>query len=524
MRVFFYAQQRGLGLHPDLVQLLRHQLDLVDASFLRNEHVSRTFLELLNQRGNVAPILRAMHEVGFLGRYLPEFGRLTCLVQHEFYHQYTADEHTLACMDHLDRIWDAQTPPHKNYSEMFLSIERPFELYLALLLHDSGKAERSGRHSEVGAEVANGVARRLGLDDAVTHTLRLIITHHLLMASVSQRRDLDDPVVIRQFAAQVESVEHLKLLTLHTVADSLGTSDKLWNGFKDTLLLQLYGAALEVLSGGTSFIRAAERERDLLFAEVRRLVSAEVDEEELVAHQTKLPDRYFKIHTAEEIATDVKLVHEFMRRQLADAERALVPVMDWRSERDRGYTVVRICTWDRSGLFSKISGAMTATGMNIFSAQIFTRDDGVILDVFYVTDSRTGLPAGAEVQARFEKLLAGVLAEEVDLEKLIEHQKSPPPLYPRDHRMIPAIRLDNDSSEEFTVLDLETEDHVGLLHAVSRALTELGLDIALAKVHTEKGAAIDSFYLHERPQGKLVNDARQKTVIRRLGDVINALE
>ena len=525
MRVFFYAQQRGLRLHPDLAQSIRNQLSLVDRDFHRNEHVGRTFLEILNQRGNVAPVLRTMHDVGFLGRYLPEFGRLTCLVQHDFYHQYTADEHTLACIDHLDRIWEAKTPPHANYSEIFQSIERPFILYLALLLHDAGKAERSGQHSEIGAEVALGVARRMHLDGAVTHTLRLIIEHHLLMASISQRRDLDDPAVIRQFAAQVQSVENLKLLALHTVADSLGTSDKLWNGFKDALLVQLYRAALEVLTGATRFIRAAEKEREVLLEEVRGLLPAEVQEEEVEAHAAKLPPRYYQIHSAEEIATDLRLVHEFMRRQMTEVDQALVPVVDWHNEPDRGYSVVRICTWDRSGLFSKISGALTAAGLNISSAQIFTRDDGIILDVFYITDSRNGLPAGPEARDRFEKILVNALAGDVDLEQLIARRKSPGPLYhfSEDDRISPAIRLDNDSSEEFTVLDLETEDHIGLLHAVSRVLTELDLDITLAKIHTEKGAAIDSFYLRERPKGKVLGAARQAEVIRHLRKAITGL-
>ncbi len=525
MRVFLYAQQRGLALHPDLSQTIRNQLGLIDREFLRNEHVSRTFIEILNQRGNVAPVLRAMHDAGFLGRYLPEFGRLTCLVQHEFYHQYTADEHTLACIGHLDQVWEAGTPPHANYSAIFQSIERPFVLYLALLLHDAGKAERSGQHSEIGAEFALDVARRLHLDGAVAHTLRLIIEHHLLMASVSQRRDLDDPVVIRQFAGQVQSVENLKLLVLHTVADSLGTSDKLWNGFKDALLNQLYRATHEVLTGATQFLRAAAKEREVLMAEVRRLLPPEIHDEEVEAHAAKFPSRYYELHSAEEIATDLSLVHEFMQRQMAEADQALVPVLEWRNERDRGYTVVRICTWDRAGLFSKISGAMTAAGLNIFSAQIFTRDDGIILDVFYVTDSRTGLPAGEEARDRFERILVRALVEDVDLEELIAKRKPAGPLYPlsADERISPAIRLDNDSSEEFTVLDLETEDHIGLLHAVSGVLSALGLDIALARIHTEKGAAIDSFYVREHPEGKLLNAARQTEVIRELKQAINAL-
>src|SRR5262245_3972532 len=179
MRVFLYAQQRGLRLHPDLAQLIRNQLSLVDREFLNDEHVRETFLTILNQRGNVAPILRAMHEVGLLGKYVPEFGRLTCLVQHEFYHQYTADEHTLMCLEQLDRVWEAKNPPYSAYAPIFLGLDRPFMLYLALLLHDVGKHGGHGHHAVESSTLASRVARRLGLDAGVTHTLRLVIEHHL---------------------------------------------------------------------------------------------------------------------------------------------------------------------------------------------------------------------------------------------------------------------------------------------------------------------------------------------------------
>jgi [protein-PII] uridylyltransferase len=190
--VFLYGQQRNLRLHPDLAQLIRNQLALADREFLNDEHVRETFLTILDQRGNVAPVLRAMHEVGLLGKYVPEFGRLTCLVQHEFYHQYTADEHTLVCLEQLDRIWEAQAPPHSAYAPLFQRLEHPFVLYLALLLHDTGKPQSHGNHSEAGAGLAARVARRLRLDGSTTHTLRVLIENHLVMASISQRRDLDD--------------------------------------------------------------------------------------------------------------------------------------------------------------------------------------------------------------------------------------------------------------------------------------------------------------------------------------------
>jgi [protein-PII] uridylyltransferase len=522
LRVFLHAQQRGLRLHPDLAQLIRNQLDRVDRRFLRDPQGHETFLEILNQRGNVAPILRVMHDVGLLGRYLPEFGRLTCLVQHEFYHQYTADEHTLTCIEHLDRVAEAEQLPHRNYSELFHSIERPFVLYLALLLHDVGKAHRSGRHSEIGARAALVVSRRLGLDGATAHTLRLIIEHHLLMATVSQRRDLDDPAVIRQFVGQVESLENLKLLTLHTLVDSLGTSDQLWNGFKNSLLLQLYHEACELLEGTSTFLHAAAKERELLLAEVRRHLPDGVSDEELEAHFQSLPPRYFQIHSAREMVADVNLVHGFLRRRQDDSVHPLAPAIACHNETARGYTVVKVCTWDRLGLFHAISGSLTAAGLNILSARIFTRSDAIILDTFYVVDARSGLPASPGNRDTFESILAGVLTENLDLGPLIAGRKTVPPLYlPAEGERIPtSIRIDNETSETRTVIDLETEDHPGLLHTISRTLMDLGVDISLAKICTEKGAAIDSFYVAERDGQKINNPERQAEIQRALTKAI----
>ncbi|MDB6129782.1 MAG: uridylyltransferase, partial [Verrucomicrobiales bacterium] len=347
MRLFLYAQQRGLALHPDLAQLLRNNLQLVDRSFLKDEHVRETFLEILDQRGNVAPVLRQMHEVGFLGKFVPEFGKLTCLVQHEFYHQYAADEHTLVCIQKLDQLWETEAPNLKPYGEVFRHVERPFVLYLALLLHDSGKAYHTGKHEEVGSHLALKVAKRLGLDGATTHSLSLLIQEHLTMAQISQRRDLDDTSVIKTFASQIQTVENLKMLFLHTFADSTGTSDQLWNGFKDSLLWTLFHKTRNALSGGTEFMLAETRQRELLMEEVRRLLPKNYSEEEIEAHFSNLPPRYFQIHDAQEILHDLTLVHEFIQKQVSEKDNPLEPVVSWQNEPDRGYTLVTVCTFDR---------------------------------------------------------------------------------------------------------------------------------------------------------------------------------
>jgi [protein-PII] uridylyltransferase len=528
MRVFLQAQQRGLRLHPELGQLIRNQLPLADRNFLYDEHVRETFLAILNQRGNVSPILRAMHETGLLGKYIPEFGRLTCLVQHEFYHQYTADEHTLVCLEQLDRIWEAKEEPYAHYAQMFHALERPFLLYLALLLHDVGKADGRGRHALASAQVSERVAWRLGLDGADTHHLRLVIENHLAMANISQRRDLEDAAVIRAFAKQVQNTETLALLTLHTFADSLATSDKLWNDFKDSLLWQLHRKAHFQLSGGTEFILAEEKQRELLAEEVNRARPGKLSEEEVHAHFGTLPPRYFVIHSAGEITRDLVLAHRFFHLQLTENEgqSALEPVIDWHNEPDRGYTVVKICTWDRTGLFSNITGSLSAAGLNILSAQIFTRSDGVVLDTFYLMDAKTGALANREEREKFEALLTRVLTgNEVDFDALISRHKVNRPPYQsyEGGRMPTHIHFDNESSETRTAIEIQTEDRVGLLHAISQALTELDLNITAAKIVTEKGAAIDTFYISELSEQKIVDASRQDFIARKVRDAINKL-
>ena len=529
MRVFLHAQQRHLNLHPDLAQLIRNQLSLVDRGFLNDEHVRETFLTILERRGEVAHILRAMHEVNFLGKYIPEFGKLTCLVQHEFYHQYAADEHTLVCLEQLDKIWEAQEPPYKNYAPIFQSLERPGLLYLALLLHDVGKAapHEKGHHAEAGATLAVRAAKRLQLNPAAADTVQFLVEKHLLMATVSQRRDLDDPAVIRNVARQIVTPEKLNLLVLLTFADSQGTSDKLWSGFKDSLLWQIHSRVLALLTGGTEFRRATEKARQDARDLVRELLSSHITDEELDAHFSQLPQRYFEIYTPAQIQDDLELVHRFMHRLILEGQRALAPVTAWIDERDRGYSLVKVCTWDRSGLFGKIAGSLSAAGLNILGAQIFTRVDGIALDTFFVNDARTGNLAGPEQREKFSELLEKVLTgEAVDFPKLITRQTAARSSYSAyfGERMETQIRFDNEVSEERTLVEIETEDRLGLLYTISQTFTELHLDIAAARIVTERGAAIDSFYVSVVGGGKIVAQARLEQLAARLREAIGKLE
>jgi [protein-PII] uridylyltransferase len=529
MRVFLHAQQRHLTLHPDLAQLIRNQLSLVDREFLNDEHVRETFLTILERRGEVAHILRTMHEVNFLGKYFPEFGKLTCLVQHEFYHQYAADEHTLVCLEQLDKIWEAKEPPFNAYTPIFLGLERPGLLYLALLLHDVGKAAKheQGKHAEVGAALAMRAAKRLQLEANAADTVQFLVENHLLLASTSQRRDLDDVTVIRNFARQVGTPERLNLLALLTFADSQGTSDKLWSGFKDALLWQLHSRAMTLLTGGTEFRRASENARQELRDEVRGLAPKHISDEELDAHFAQLPARYFEIHMPEQIHDDLELTHRFLHRLVLEGQRTLAPVAAWIDDPDRGYNLVKICTWDRAGLFGKIAGTLSAVGLNILGAQIFTRADGIALDTFFVNDSRTGNLATREQREKFTGLLESVLTgDEVDLRSLIALQTSARSSYSAylGERISTQIHFDNEASDDRTLIEIETEDRLGLLFVISQTFAELSLDISAARIVTERGAALDSFYVRELGGGKINSPARLLAVEKKLRTAIGQLE
>ena len=513
MRVFLHAQQRGLEFHPDLIQLLRDNVTLVDDSFVNDPEVHETFLEILNQRGNVAPALRAMHEVDLLGRYIPEFGRMTCLVQHEFFHAYAADEHTLVCLEKLDQVWDADQRPLTDYTHILQDIDLPYLLYLALFLHDAGKGLKSGDHVKVGTVICLQVGERLGLTPRRLNRLKLLVENHLLMAEVSQRRDIDSPTVIRHFAEIVQDEENLAMLTLLTFADSLGTSDDLWNDFKNMLLQSLYRRARRRLASGVDYDAAEKNRLAKLKLTLRDELPQELSEEELEAHFNHLTPRYFRAHSIRHILTDLGLVNRFFERvNSSKNEKVLEPIISWQERPARGYTSLKVCTWDRPGLFTTISGVLAAAGLNILSARVFSRSDGVIIDTFFVVNAKTGGLARRAERDQFAKFITQALLPSGDT--AFEKQVTPPAKREdSDEWQLPTrIRIDTQAAESRTIVEVESKDRLGLLHRISKVLTRHDLSIHVARISTEKGAAIDTFYVRTSTGGKPTDEKKLKAL------------
>jgi [protein-PII] uridylyltransferase len=529
IRLFRYVQQRELELSPELRSQIRQNLKLVDRAFQYSKEARDTFLGILEHKGQVARILRWMHEVEFLGKYIPEFGRLTCLVQHEFYHRYTADEHTLQVIEHLDRIIDATEPPHAGYRKIFQQVEHPHVIYLALLLHDVGKAANVDHHADASLEMAEKVAARLRLDADETAQLLFLVRDHLKLSMLSQRRDLDDQATIDAAARIVKNEVNLNLLLLLTFADAAGTSVKTWTDWKEALLWELYRRTKQTLSG-------AERARDILSRRIEQLygeVSADLKDrlplEEIYSHFELMPASYYINTSAQEITRHLMVIHHFLMRQLEvdEAEQALVPVVDWQSFPAQSFSQVSICTWDRLGLFSKICGAFASAELNILRANIYTRGDHVVLDMFDVSDKDLGAVTDERAIQAAEDMLERLLSnrETIELTDVLKRLRATRGETPkiREVHIPTVIDFDNEISKGRTIVEIQTEDRLGLLYTITDTLADLGLDISFAKISTEKGAAIDAFYIQDQLGNKIADPARLDLIRARLEAAINLL-
>src|SRR5438552_256816 len=355
MRAFEIAQERGLDLSPELEDLLSRSLGQVTRTYQYARGPRAIFKDILSKKGRVGRILRMMHRVDFLGRYIPEFGQLTCLVQHEFLHRYTADEHTLVCIHKLDALTQTNDPKLVPYRKIFEKLEDPFVLYLALLLHDSGKAVGARPHSEASALFAQRVAARLQLSSEQRKSLILLVDHHLTLSQTAQQRNLDDPATVTDFAHIVKHQKNLNALMLLTLADGQGTSAEEWSDWKESLVWALFHETSRCLADQRSYYERTKVQRASLQASVTAKLPSDFAGE-IEAHFEFMPDNYFRASDVPEIIEHLKLFRSFLENVSSEGNFPLAPAIQWKAVPEQGHTVVIFCTWDREQLLAKVAG------------------------------------------------------------------------------------------------------------------------------------------------------------------------
>ena len=497
VRVFLLSQQHNAELGAELKMRLRRRLNMVTRPFIYQTAVRDALLAIFSRKGQVGHALRTMHELGFLGRLFPEFRPLTNLVQHEFFHRYTADEHTLVCIEMLDRIIDAKEPPFSKYKPLLQLTAKPHLLYLAMLLHDTGRSENTARHAEASAANAVRVARRFKITGSDLSTLVFLVDHHLTMSEIARRKNLDNEETIIEFARIVETQERLDLLMLLTFADTQGTgAARSYSDWKDLLLWQLYHRTTQALSGVKEFIEGVEQSRKEIQQRLIKNLDRKFDPGEVAAHLENLPPSYFDTMSEELIREHISLVHNFLKYQITHDDGSLQPVIHWRHFPDQGHSEATVVSWDRDYLFARVTGAFAASGLTILKADIFTRADNIAIQTFYVATDKLEAVTDVRDRTTFEKFLNQAMGmEPYDFSQAFTKKQKPRAPFYDVSEMGTQISIDQRAARKYTLLDVQTADYPGLLYRIASAIADAGLSLVSARVTTEKGAALDTFYL-----------------------------
>ncbi|MEJ1159666.1 [protein-PII] uridylyltransferase [Prosthecomicrobium sp. N25] len=506
IRLFAIADKENLAFHPDVLKLVTRSLKLIDDDLRRNREANTLFLDVLTSRNDPETILRRMNETGVLGRFVPEFGKVVAMMQFNMYHHYTVDEHLIRSIGELSLIEKGSRAAELPLAtELMPGIQNRRLLYVALFLHDVGKG-RPEDHSFIGARIAARLCPRFGLSPAETDTVVWLIEKHLVMSVVATSRDLNDRKTIRDFAEVVQSPERLKMLLILTVADIRAVGPGVFNGWKGQLLRTLYYETEPYLAGGHSQIT-----RDQRVAAAKRELSDKLagwsDAEKAAYVERHYPPYWLRVDLPS------KLNHAEFIRAADRAGRKLATRVTPRAF--QGVTEITVLASDHPRLLSIIAGACAVAGANIVDAQIYTTTDGLALDTIYVsrefTDDGDEQRRGSRVSALIEKALAG----EERLPEQIERKALAKPRV-KAFQLPTDVIVNNSWSDRFTVIEVSGLDRPGLLYDLTRAISDLNLNIASAHIATFGERAVDVFYVTDLFGQKVEAKARERVVRERM--------
>ncbi|MGE9268628.1 MAG: [protein-PII] uridylyltransferase, partial [Verrucomicrobiales bacterium] len=509
IRLFVYCQKHDARPSPKLRKLIKNHWHLIDRPFRYRKQNREAFREILERKGKAARTLRQMHRCGVLGRFLPEFGALDCLVQHEFFHRYTADEHTLRCIDQLDLLLSDDQPDHELYRQIFLKHPDPYALYLALILHDTGRAENVREHIDGSALLAARLCRRLQVTGGRRALITFLVDHHLTLWRFATKKNIEDPEVIEEFAGLMRDRHRLDALLLFTFADSNGTNEEAWSPWKESLILQLYRSTREYLVEGESKGLGQPAEE---LAEIRAELESSMDEKyhQLIDEQfTQMPKRYFRFRAKRSLTTHIRALWQFIDRRQRRPDTPFECAMQWIERPKFGYSELIIVSEDRPLLLEKICCALASRQISIHSADAYTRQDGIVLDILRVsTEQHEAVTNKSTQKAVLDSLYELNESDDYNSAKYLVKKQNY--LHTETEQIVDfptRAWISNEEDPNYTVIELQALDRIGLLHNIFQTLNQYGLVTVHARICTEKGAALDSIYVRQRDNGKLSDPA-----------------
>jgi len=505
MRAFEYADRYQVKMSNYLLDLIRENVSVttMDESVRANPELNASFLRLLKKGKNVADTLFEMNRLRFLGHYIPEFGKIVCMVQHDAYHVYTVDVHSIFMVREIENLlnykYDKELPLLTKTAESLMSRHI---LYLAGLFHDMGKGEGKD-HAEKGAAMIPRIAKRMGLSPAETGQLEFLVKNHLLMSHFSQRRDIHDYSLIVRFAKAVKTLETLSLLYLLTFADIKSVGPDVWTNWKGMLLRELFIRTAKVLERGSFEEEDPLARQKRVVDEVMRTLGNKVSKKNVTAILGTMPESYFLGFSPRKIAYHVSLIEK--SKDAVGMDVLFYPRED--------YNEFTFWGFDEPGIFSKLCGVIRASGLNVLGARITTRLDGRILDVFYVNKLGQSVKEGEEVWDKLRDNLDRVLTGKIDVEELVSKKRQDKPLYSKAIPQYPTrVMVDNESSDVATVIDVITHDRPGLLYDITKTIKNLGLSIEYAKISTKVDQVVDAFYVVDMNRKKIMDPEKIEEV------------
>lgn len=522
MRLFKHCQIRDLELSPQARKHIHIASKKIDKSFRYNVKNRETFQGIMEAKGDVSRILRLMHRTKVLDLYMPEFGAMDCLVQHEFFHRYTADEHTLRCIDMIDSLTD---PPKEGeqdrslYRKLFSNVEDPYTVYLAILLHDSGRAENVREHIDGSTMLADKVCRRLQVTGGRRTLLMFLVDHHLTFWKYATSRNLDDISVIEEFAGIMKDQTNLDTLLLFTWADSNGTNDEAWTPWKETLMLQLYRATKNWMENGKEKFKAdLTEQKNTLLAGCKKLLAVKYHDE-MERHFSMMPSSYFRFRISKNISVHIKAIFKFLARHEAAPQGQFECDISWIDRDDKSHTEIVVTAWNRPMFLEKVCCALASQDINIIGADVYTRHDGIVCDIFQVCTPDHEPVTSDRVRDRVYNTFR-TINQDPD-----EHAEYHPEQYLKAKKNLlrtdkseggiafpTDVYVSNDQSPECTAINIQALDHIGLLHDLFAAIDELGLSTVHARICTEKGAAMDSIYVTWPDGSKVMEEEKHREI------------
>lgn len=502
LRLFALANRKGLSLDAKTKELIMQNVGAIDKNDLYNGKTNGLWLEIFCGPTSLNRTLTDMHECRLLSLWFWEMEPLIHRIQHDGFHFYTADEHSLHAVREIGHLFTKEgSKSFRIPADAVKKIKRVHVLMLATLLHDIGKG-RGGAHAEVGAELGRNIAMRLCWSKEDQDAVAFLIRSHLLVPTLAYRRDVKDPHLIERLARTTETSEILAMLYLLAFADVRAMGPHIWSDWKGGLLAELYLNTLSQLEGGGE---AAKRHRILLkkLEKVHEILGGSISREDLGAYFSSMPDRYLVQSKPESIASHLK-----MTGKLAGS----IVVTEVLELKDRGLSELAIVTRDAPGLFARIAGVLSINGVNIIDAQLYTLPDGTVLDLLWVTDLSQKPIQDQAMWRQINKEMEEAIAGAMDVHELVKRQSKRRLLSRERKAGDTQIEIDNDVALGETVVDVITLDRPGLLYDISHAFFELGCTIDRAKITTYADRVIDVFYIRDAGGEKITSKERLKQI------------